>query len=77
MMPTMKYIIPYLLCLLSISLLAQFNSYVLPKATGKIVIDGKLDDGDWQGKPLISEFHPFTANNSELPKTWRNSQTHW
>ena len=65
----MKNIIPYLLCLLSIPLAAQFNSYNLPKATGKIVIDGKLDDGDWQGKPLISEFHPFNVINSELPKT--------
>lgn len=65
----MKTIIPYLLCLLSIPLAAQFNSYNLPKATGKIVIDGKLDDADWQKKPLISEFHPFNAPNAELPKT--------
>lgn len=65
----MKTIIPYLLCMLSIPLAAQFNSYNLPKATGKIVIDGILNDGDWQGKPLISEFHPFNVINSELPKT--------
>ncbi len=65
----MKHLIPCLLCLLSIPLAAQFNSYILPKATGKIVIDGKLDDGDWRGKPLISEFHPFNAVHSELPKT--------
>ncbi|MBQ7651941.1 MAG: hypothetical protein IJS15_13335 [Victivallales bacterium] len=65
----MKTIIPYLLCLMSIPLAAQFNSYILPKATGKIVIDGKLDDADWQKKPLISEFHPFNAPNAELPKT--------
>ena len=65
----MKTILPYLLCLLSLPLLAQFNSYNLPKATGKIVIDGKLDESDWKRKPLISEFRPFNVINSEIPQT--------
>ncbi|MBR4865274.1 MAG: hypothetical protein IKU11_01190 [Clostridia bacterium] len=65
----MKTILPYLLCLLSLPLLGQFNSYNLPKATGKIVIDGKLDEPDWKQKPLISAFRPFNVINSEIPQT--------
>ena len=65
----MKTILPYLLCLFSLPLLGQFNSYNLPKATGKIVIDGKLDEPDWKQKPLISAFRPFNVINSEIPQT--------
>ena len=65
----MKTILPYLLCLLSLPLLAQFNSYNLPKATGKITIDGKLDEPDWKQKPLITDFRPFNVINSEIPQT--------
>ncbi|MBR4675009.1 MAG: hypothetical protein IKP00_11140 [Victivallales bacterium] len=65
----MKTILPFLLCLFSLPLLAQFNSYNLPKATGKITIDGKLDEPDWKQKPLITEFRPFNVINSEIPQT--------
>jgi len=64
-----RHILPLLLCLASLPILAQYNSYNLPKANGKITIDGKLDEPDWQNKPLISEFHPFNLINSEMPET--------
>ena len=65
----MKTTLAYLLCLLSLPLLAQFNSFNLPKATGKIAIDGKLDEPDWKARPLVSEFRPFNVVNSEIPAT--------
>jgi len=48
---------------------AQFNSFNVPKASGPIVVDGKLTEKDWQTKPLVSEFRPYERIASEIQLT--------
>ena len=66
---TIRIIVITLLCA-AIGVRAQLSSYVVPKASAPIVIDGKLDEADWKKAPLIDDFQPWGGcSKAELAPT--------
>ncbi|MBP5639737.1 MAG: hypothetical protein J6X55_09685 [Victivallales bacterium] len=66
---TTRTIVFTLICA-AIGMQAQLCSYVVPKATAPIVIDGKLDETDWKKAPLIDDFQPWgNGSKAELTPT--------
>ena len=66
---TTRIILFTMLCA-AIGVHAQLCSYVVPKATAPIVIDGKLDESDWKKAPLVDDFQPWGGGNkAELAPT--------
>ncbi len=66
---TMRTFILALICTVT-CIHAQISSYIVPKTTAPIVVDGKLDEPDWKKAPLIDEFQPWGGGaKSELAPT--------
>lgn len=59
------------------SLLARPKSYPCLKRTGEIVIDGRLDEPDWQRAPHTEPFEDIEGGNKPKPKFATTAQMLW